>query len=285
MAAFADDQLVGGVTAHAVPMTTAESSELFIYDIAVRADVQRQGIGRALMTALRAAATAEGIGDLFVPADNEDTPRAGLLSPSWRRRGARDVLHVRGRSGMSAAGAPSPRGRERADPRRSSADHDRRGPAASPPASGRGGRGLHAGRRRACARHSRGAAARRTLDWPGCGSAGAASHRSTASRRGLWRRPVRRQAPQLRGIARCAGGGGDRRGRRHPRGPRRLVDAARHAVARIQLQGRGSTRPPDESAGRRTGLRAARAAERSENWRPSSRPMPTSLRRCSSRGS
>ena len=66
-------QLVGGVTAHAIPMTTSESSELFVYDIAVRADVQRQGIGRALMTALRAAATAEGIGDMFVPADNEDT--------------------------------------------------------------------------------------------------------------------------------------------------------------------------------------------------------------------
>jgi aminoglycoside 3-N-acetyltransferase I len=73
VAAFAEDQLAGGVTAHAVPMTTSESSELFIYDIAVRADLQRRGIGRALMAALRAAATAEGIGDVFVPADNEDT--------------------------------------------------------------------------------------------------------------------------------------------------------------------------------------------------------------------
>jgi aminoglycoside 3-N-acetyltransferase I len=73
MAALVDDQLVGGVTAHAIPMTTSESSELFIYDIAVRVEAQRQGIGRALMTALRVAATADGIGDVFVPADNEDT--------------------------------------------------------------------------------------------------------------------------------------------------------------------------------------------------------------------
>jgi len=73
MAAFVNDQLVGGVTAHAIPMTASESSELFVYDIAVRADVQRQGIGRALMTALRFAATTEGIGVVFVPADNEDT--------------------------------------------------------------------------------------------------------------------------------------------------------------------------------------------------------------------
>jgi aminoglycoside 3-N-acetyltransferase I len=73
MAAFAEDQLVAGATAHTVPMTTAESAELFIYDIAVRTDMQRQGIGRALMTALRAAAAAEGIGAAFVAADNEDT--------------------------------------------------------------------------------------------------------------------------------------------------------------------------------------------------------------------
>ena len=73
MAAFVDDQLVGGVTAHTIPMTTSESSELFVYDLAVRVDVQRQGVGRALMAALRAAATADGIGDMFVPADNEDT--------------------------------------------------------------------------------------------------------------------------------------------------------------------------------------------------------------------
>ena len=73
MAAFADDQLAGGATAHTIPMTTSESAELFVYDIAVRVDLQRQGIGRALMTAMREAATAEGIGDLFVPADNEDT--------------------------------------------------------------------------------------------------------------------------------------------------------------------------------------------------------------------
>jgi len=72
MAAFVDDHLVGGITAHTLPMTTGESSELFIYDIVVRPDHQRQGIGRALMTALRQAATAEGIAALFVSADNDD---------------------------------------------------------------------------------------------------------------------------------------------------------------------------------------------------------------------
>lgn len=72
-AAFEGDAIIGGITAHTLPMTRSESSELFIYDIAVRSEHQRKGVGRALMTALREAAAAEGIDDVFVPAENEDT--------------------------------------------------------------------------------------------------------------------------------------------------------------------------------------------------------------------
>ena len=70
--AFIEGDVVGGLTAHAIPMTTGESSELFIYDIAVRADKQRQGIGRSLITALREMASSEGIDVVFVPADDDD---------------------------------------------------------------------------------------------------------------------------------------------------------------------------------------------------------------------
>ncbi len=73
IAAFLGEEIVGGITAHTLPMTRTESSELFIYDLAVRADHQRQGIGRQLIAALREGAAAVGIHDLFVPADNEDT--------------------------------------------------------------------------------------------------------------------------------------------------------------------------------------------------------------------
>ncbi|AKJ06783.1 aminoglycoside 3-N-acetyltransferase I [Archangium gephyra] len=72
IAAFVDNDIVGGITAHTLPMTRTESSELFIYDIAVRSDQRRKGIGRRLMEELRAQATGLGIRDLFVPADNED---------------------------------------------------------------------------------------------------------------------------------------------------------------------------------------------------------------------
>jgi aminoglycoside 3-N-acetyltransferase I len=72
LAASVDGRTVGGLTAHTLPLTRAEVSEVFIYDIAVISDYQRQGIGRQLVAILRAEATACGITVVFVPADNED---------------------------------------------------------------------------------------------------------------------------------------------------------------------------------------------------------------------
>lgn len=72
IAAFVDDDIVGGLTAHTLPMTRTATSEVFIYDIAVREDQQRKGIGRHLMMALREAAAASGIQDVFVCADSDD---------------------------------------------------------------------------------------------------------------------------------------------------------------------------------------------------------------------
>lgn len=68
-----DDVVVGGLTAHTLPMTRSESAEIFLYDLAVDASVQRRGIGRQLVTSLVADAAAVGIDVVFVPADNEDT--------------------------------------------------------------------------------------------------------------------------------------------------------------------------------------------------------------------
>lgn len=71
-AALAGDEVVGGLTAHTLPMTRAESAEVFIYDVAVRAEYRRRGVGRRLVEALRAAAGEAGIEVVFVPADDED---------------------------------------------------------------------------------------------------------------------------------------------------------------------------------------------------------------------
>ena len=69
--ALAGQEIVGGLTAHTLPMTRAECSEMFIYDVAVRPDYQRQGVGRRLMAAVRGVARDQGI-DVFVAADEDD---------------------------------------------------------------------------------------------------------------------------------------------------------------------------------------------------------------------
>ena len=78
LAAFADDEILGGLTAHTLPLITSESSEVFIYDIAVRDDHQRKGVGQQLVSALRAAAAEAGIDDVFVAADNDDVRALGF---------------------------------------------------------------------------------------------------------------------------------------------------------------------------------------------------------------
>jgi aminoglycoside 3-N-acetyltransferase I len=72
VAALHDGAPVGGLTAHALPMTREEAMELFLYDIAVDEAWQRRGVGRALIHALRHEAALQGIHVTFVPADNDD---------------------------------------------------------------------------------------------------------------------------------------------------------------------------------------------------------------------
>lgn len=73
LAAFSGPLVVGGLTAHLLPMTRAESTELFIYDLAVHASHRRRGVGSRLVAALCTAAVEAGVADIFVPADNGDT--------------------------------------------------------------------------------------------------------------------------------------------------------------------------------------------------------------------
>lgn len=73
LAVSIEGRIVGGLTAFTLPLTRLEASEIFIYDIAVRPDHQRQGIGRRLIETLRAQASAAGVEVAWVPADNEDT--------------------------------------------------------------------------------------------------------------------------------------------------------------------------------------------------------------------
>lgn len=72
LAALEGDEPVGGLTGHALPMTRAEVTELLVYDLAVRADRQRRGVGRALMRRLVELAGERGIHAVFLEADDVD---------------------------------------------------------------------------------------------------------------------------------------------------------------------------------------------------------------------
>lgn len=72
LAAFIGPDIVAGLTAHTLPMTRSPSSEVFIYDLAVRQDHWRQGVASRLVFELRATAALAGIHEIFVAADNED---------------------------------------------------------------------------------------------------------------------------------------------------------------------------------------------------------------------
>jgi aminoglycoside 3-N-acetyltransferase I len=72
VAAMHGDLVIGGLTAHVLPLTAAEESELMIYDFAVHAEFQRKGVGRLLMDWVRDKASKAGLATVFVLADNAD---------------------------------------------------------------------------------------------------------------------------------------------------------------------------------------------------------------------
>jgi len=72
LAALEDDVPVGCITAHVLPMTRSPARELFVYDVAVREDRQRRGVGRAMLVELCAQAGRAGIESVFVAAADED---------------------------------------------------------------------------------------------------------------------------------------------------------------------------------------------------------------------
>lgn len=67
-----DDKVVGGITGYVLHQYYAERPLAYIYDLAVLADYQRQGIGTQLLAAFRAFCQASDYETMFVQADVED---------------------------------------------------------------------------------------------------------------------------------------------------------------------------------------------------------------------
>ncbi|MEO6454321.1 MAG: GNAT family N-acetyltransferase [Ginsengibacter sp.] len=65
-------EIVGGLTAYELATYYSEDSEIFIYDIAIKVEFQRQGLGKHLISSLKKHCAQKGIKEMFVAADEED---------------------------------------------------------------------------------------------------------------------------------------------------------------------------------------------------------------------
>ena len=72
LVAFAENEVVGGLTAYELPMYYSDASEIFLYDLAVKAEHQRKGIGKGLLQALKDHCMENEVKDFFVMAHEED---------------------------------------------------------------------------------------------------------------------------------------------------------------------------------------------------------------------
>jgi len=72
LAALTENEVVGGLTAYELPMYYSDSSEIFVYDLAVNPEYQRMGIGKRLIRSLKSHCIKHGIKEFFVMAHEED---------------------------------------------------------------------------------------------------------------------------------------------------------------------------------------------------------------------
>lgn len=72
-AAIRKNEPVGGLTAYQLPMYHREGSEMFIYDVAIKPEFQRMGIGKRLFITMKEYCQENEIREFFVLAHEEDT--------------------------------------------------------------------------------------------------------------------------------------------------------------------------------------------------------------------
>ncbi|WP_324809451.1 GNAT family N-acetyltransferase [Sphingomonas sp. LY29] len=90
LAAFQADDIVGALAAYGLPKFEQARREVYIYDLAVRAEHRRVGVGTALIEALKPIAREMRAWMIFVQADPPDEPAVAL----YDKLGVREsVLH------------------------------------------------------------------------------------------------------------------------------------------------------------------------------------------------
>lgn len=90
LAAVQGDEVVGGLAAYELHKIEQERSEIYIYDLAVRASHRRLGVATALIHHLQALARQRGAWVVYVQADYGDDPAVALYTKLGT---CEDVMH------------------------------------------------------------------------------------------------------------------------------------------------------------------------------------------------
>lgn len=90
LAAVQGDEVVGGLAAYELHKIEQARSEVYIYDLAVRASHRRIGVATALIRHLQALARQRGAWVVYVQADYGDDPAVALYTKLGTRE---DVMH------------------------------------------------------------------------------------------------------------------------------------------------------------------------------------------------
>ena len=70
--ALADQTVIGGLTAYSLQQYYSEKPLVYLYDLAIGAEFQRQGIGKELIATLQKYSNEIGTEEIFVQAHEED---------------------------------------------------------------------------------------------------------------------------------------------------------------------------------------------------------------------
>jgi aminoglycoside 3-N-acetyltransferase I len=90
VAAFAGENMIGGIAGYLLPKFEQPRTELYVYDVAVATAYRRRGVATAMFQELKNVAAARGVYVIFVQADYGDEAAIALYTKLGVRE---DVLH------------------------------------------------------------------------------------------------------------------------------------------------------------------------------------------------
>lgn len=85
------ERVIGGLTAYVLPSYYFQSSEVYIYDLAIDPGFQRKGTGRKLIEAIKTDCKTLGLREVFIQADKIDQHAIDFYQATGGK--SADVVH------------------------------------------------------------------------------------------------------------------------------------------------------------------------------------------------